>query len=216
MQVIPAINCQDFESAKEKLKELKNFLPDGAWIQLDAADAVFTFHRTWANVEQFPLLSSEFPKWQWEIHLMVEHPEQVVEAWLAAGAKRLIVHVEVLTPETAASIIAAAKQRGASVMLASNPETKPETFQPYFGMFSEFQVLAVTPGWAGQQFLPVVLEKVRFLRQALPQALIEVDGGINPGAAGMVKAAGANIIVAASYLFEAVDKAVAFKELEAA
>lgn len=214
MEVIPSINCLDFECALGEVKSSSGFLPEGGWLHLDVADAVFTFHKSWGDPKKFLVLSSQFPRFNWEIHLMVEGPEKVAEEWLEAGAKRLIVHVEAINRDSAEAILTLAKEYGASVMLSSNPETPGENLKPYLPMFSEFQVLAVTPGWSGQQFLPLVLDKIKFLRREKPDAIIEVDGGINPGAVELVKAAGANAVVAASYLFEAVDKKAAFEELK--
>ncbi len=213
MQVTPAINCQDFACAEEKVKAVQGFLPEGGWFHLDVADAVFTFHKTWGDPDKLPFLISQLPQFNWEIHLMVEHPESVAEVWLGAGAKRLIVHTETINQDSAKTIFALTGKYRASAMLSSNPETLAENLRPYLPLFSEFQVLAVTPGWAGQKFLPLVLEKIKFLRKELPNALIEVDGGINPGTTEIVKAAGANVVVVASYLFDRADHKSAFEEL---
>ena len=214
MQTIPSINCTDFACAEGEVKLASGFLPKGGWLHLDVADGVFTFHKSWSDPAKFKVLLSGSPQFSWEVHLMVERPETVAGTWLAAGAKRLIVPLETITPESAATILAAAKAHGALVMLSSNPETKSEALRPYLGTFSEFQVLAVTPGWSGQQFLPIALDKVKFIRENRPDAVIEVDGGMNPGTAERVKALGANQVIAASYVFDAADKKVAFHELE--
>ena len=74
-------------------------------------------------------------------------------------------------------------------------------------------MLAVQPGPVGQEFLPFVCEKIKFLREEFPDAIIEVDGGMNPETAGQVKEAGADTIVSASYIFNAVDPKKAYEEL---
>jgi ribulose-phosphate 3-epimerase len=74
-------------------------------------------------------------------------------------------------------------------------------------------VLAVQLGAAGQQFLSFTEEKVRFLREEMPDATIEVDGGMTPETARRVKKVGADTIVSASYIFNAVDPKKAYEEL---
>jgi ribulose-phosphate 3-epimerase len=78
-----------------------------------------------------------------------------------------------------------------------------------------YQVLAVHPGLAGQKFLPSVLNKIRFLKKNAPDGIvIEVDGGITPETAKLAKEAGADIAVAASYIFNSDDSRAAYEELK--
>lgn len=211
MKVIPAINCLDFERAKERLETLKTFLKNGDWIHLDVTDGRFTFQKSWRNPTEWANLRSKF---NLEVHLMVEDPENYINSWIAAGASRLIVHKEALTGETAQKITARARRRGAEVMLASNPATTTSELWPFLKFFSHFQVLAVDPGPSGQKFLPTVLQKIKFLRNFAPNAMIEVDGGITLEVAKEAKKAGANIVVSASYIFSDKDPKAAFKKLK--
>jgi ribulose-phosphate 3-epimerase len=98
-------------------------------------------------------------------------------------------------------------------MLSSKPESMEEDIAPYLKHFHLFQVLAVQPGPAGQVFLPFVCEKIRFLREESPDAIIEIDGGMNPETARLVKDVGADTIVSSSYIFNAVDPKKAYEEL---
>ncbi len=102
----------------------------------------------------------------------------------------------------------------ADLMLAINPETIVENLIPYFHNIEYFQLLGVAPGKAGQKFQKSVLEKIEFLRERLPNAKIEVDGGVDLEVAKAVKAAGADIIVSASYIFESADFVDAYKKLK--
>lgn len=211
MEVIPVINCPDVECAAERVKQISEFLDEKGWVHLDVADARFTFGKSWGDPAGWRNFGKKF---NLEVHLMVEQPEKIVEGWARAGAKRFIVHAETLTAGSAKEILKIVKKYKAEVMLSSNPETSAEALRPYFKDFSEFQVLAVYPGPAGQKFLPTVLEKIRFLRREMPNAKIEVDGGINPETARLVKEAGANVVAVATYLFGSPDLGAAFKELE--
>jgi len=213
MEVIPVINChdRDFDCVLAKIAVAEKFLKKGDWLHLDVADGRFTFNKTWRNPTQWANLRSEF---NLEVHLMVEEPEKQIEGWIAAGAKRLIVHAETLSEETAKHIIARAKRRSVGTILSSVPHTTFSELWPYLKVFSGFHVLAVAPGPAGQKFLPNVLAKIRFLRNFAPSAKIEVDGGITPETVREVKAAGASVIVSGTYIFGSKNPKKAYKELQ--
>ncbi len=207
MEVIPVINCAEFECVEKRLKSAEAF---AKWVHLDVSDARFTFGKSWADAS----IWSEIGKGvNTEVHLMVEEPEKVVTSWLEAGAKRLIVHVETINEKSFGEIEIAVKKYNAELMLAISPETPVEKLKPYLEKVSEFQVLAVHAGPAGQNFLPLVLDKVRFLRKELPDATIEVDGGINLETAKLVKEAGADIVTTATYVFNSDNPAARYEEL---
>lgn len=210
MGVLPVINCQNFSCVKEDVEAAKQFLPPGNFLHCDIADGSFTFHKTWNNPTQWANLRAPYPL---EVHLMVEHPEREVERWIAAGAQRFIVHFETVTDETLAEIFAMCDRRGVGVMLSSNPETPLSRLAPYLHYFLMVQVLGVHPGLSGQPFLPLMLEKIKHLRREWPHGIIEVDGGMNPKTARMVKDAGANLVVAASYIFGNDDPKTAYESL---
>ncbi len=209
-----SVNCPDFESTLAVLHKLEKFLPPGSTLHLDISDAQFTVNRTWADPEKWKNLLRHLnvKDIQFEAHLMVHKPEEVLEPWLRAGAKRAIVHVERMTD--ADFILRACDGYKAEAMLASSPETSVEAYRPHLKTWKAFQVLAVNPGFAGQKFLPVVLDKIKFLRAEAPHATIEVDGGMNLETAMLVKACGANTIVSASYVLDAHDPGAAFRELQ--
>ena len=212
LTVIPAINCPlgDTDCVSAKLKIADGF---AKWIHLDVADGKFTFNKTWGDLRQFPIFKAQFPNMQWEIHLMVEDPEAEVMAWLQTGVARIIVHGEVCDSAMVGRLSGEAKKRGAELMISLNPETPVDRFLGYAPALRAFQVLAVLPGFAGQKFLPLAVQKIEFLRAEMPDAILEVDGGINYETARLVKAAGANIIVAASAIFESADPGKAYNEL---
>ncbi len=210
MEVIPVINCPDLPCAKERVAAAKAFLPEGTFFHLDVTDGAFTFHKTWMTPTRWAELRAPFKA---EVHLMVEHPEKYIDPWLAAGAKRFVVHVETVERNMFEWILARCKERGAEVMLSSNPETPAKKLEPYLGRIKHFQVLAVHPGPAGQKFLPLTLEKVKFLRRHAPHAIIEVDGGIVPATARRANAAGADIVVSGDYIFKDDDPERAYQEL---
>ncbi len=210
MEVIPVINCPDAACAREKTEIARTFLPKGHFLHLDVTDGAFTFHKTWNRPTEWANLRAPFAL---EVHLMVEKPERHIDAWLAAGTKRFIVHVETVTDASFDAIAAKCKKRGVAVMLSSRPETSVKKIEPYLKRINMFQVLAVHPGPASQKFLPLTLQKVRWLRHSAPGAIIEVDGGITPATAKRAKAAGADIVVSASYIFGSKEPRAAYGAL---
>jgi ribulose-phosphate 3-epimerase len=208
-EVIPSINCHlgDTNGVMAKLAVARAF---AEWVHLDVADGIFTFHKSWNE----PSLWSGLTDLRTEVHLMVEDPLKAVTLWNGAqNVKRFIAHVEVLKPEIFHALKDKARTAGKSVMLALNPETPATELQPYLEDVMQFQILAVHPGLSGQKFLPLVLDKIAWLRSRAPNAIIEVDGGINIETARAARAAGADILISEHYIFEGPDPVAAYADL---
>jgi ribulose-phosphate 3-epimerase len=212
MDVFPVINCPDLACVKEKLARLPAFYPPDGFVHLDVTDGVFSTHVTWADAVGWAALGAGFSL---EVHLMVKKPEEFIGPWLAAGAKRFIVHVESLTWESAEAIAATCLKHNTEVMLSFNPETPVESGSPYASLFGSFQILAVHPGPGSQTFMPVALEKIPALRMKFPHAIIEIDGGMTPDAALAVKHAGANVVTSDHFIWGSEDPGKAYGELKA-
>jgi len=149
-----------------------------------------------------------------EIDLMVIDPEPRIKDWFLAGAKRISAPAEtLLNPDY---FLETAEKFEGQAMISISPDTPIENLLNLLRKFSYFHVFAVEPGSSGQKFLPAVLEKIRFLRQNFQNAIIEVDGGINPETIKSAKEAGADIFTATSYIFENPDPETAYAELEQA
>ncbi len=214
MRVIPAINCPDFICLKEKLGKGAEF---SSWVQLDIADGKFTEHKTWNHPEEILNLKSSILNLNLEVHLMVEKPEEVIEDWIKAGAKRLIIHLEAIKNLE----LITNNLKTCELGLAINPETPVEKLESYLGpttnnqqLVTKFvQILAVAPGKSGQGFDTRVLEKIKFLKKNHPDVIIEVDGGINLETAKLCKEAGADILAAATYIWGNPEPENAYKEL---
>lgn len=145
---------------------------------------------------------------------MVENPLALITVWNhIPSVKRFIVHVETVTPETFHVIQEKVRSRGKSIMLALNPETPVSRLEPYLDHAIQFQILAVHPGLSGQKFLPLVLKKISWIRERMPNAIIEVDGGITPEVARRARHAGADILVSDHYVFDHADPVKAYEEL---
>jgi ribulose-phosphate 3-epimerase len=139
-----------------------------------------------------------------EAHLMVEPPEDFLEAFAHAGADTIIVHQEA-TPHLHRAIQhihALGKKAGVAI----NPSTPASTLSEILGSLQLVLVMTVNPGFGGQEFIPETLGKIRHVRQAIQvcgfDCEVEVDGGINTETARLVVEAGANVLVAGSAVFD--------------
>lgn len=138
-----------------------------------------------------------------DVHLMVVEPERQVDAFLDAGAARIAVHVEAAMHLH--RLLSHIRAGGADAVVAVNPATPPESVRWALGESDGILVMSVNPGYAGQEFIPAALDKLRALR-ALAEgeerpSTLAIDGGINERTAGAAVAAGADLLVAASAIF---------------
>lgn len=154
-----------------------------------------------------------------DVHLMIENPDDFLDAFAEAGADTITVHAEASTHlhRTIQRIRNLGKRAGVSL----NPHTPPEVLEYVYGDVDLILLMTVNPGFGGQAFIPAVLHKIRRVRARLvdlgrdSDVDIEVDGGISPRTASEVVEAGANLLVAGSAIFGAGDYAEAIRALRA-
>ncbi|NCN53064.1 hypothetical protein GW950_01205 [Candidatus Wolfebacteria bacterium] len=199
MKVAPAINTIDFKEVKSKLKEIESLGAD--WAHLDVADGEFTKNNLWNNPEDLISLNlSEYvPSLNVEVHLMTNEPDSAVKNWLNTGIKRIYIHYEVATDIK--EIKKQCDDAGVELGLAIGPNVPVEGLFEFKNRISHFLILTVTPGLPGQKSYEGQIDKIKLLRLELPDAKIEVDGGIELNSAREVKLAGADSIVSASYIW---------------
>ena len=209
MVVIPVVNVQDAEEAHKRVKTAAEF---SDLIHLDISDGVFTPHISWGSPEELESVMRQVSGVKIEIHLMVSNPEAVIDAWLRTGlVKRAIIHLEAMTDSV--YLLEKCQKYGVEAMLAINPGTEAERLLAHASDFQYFQLLAVPPGPAGQEIAPGIIDKIKFIRRNIPNAIIEIDGGIVPATAKLVKEAGADIVVSGSYIFGGENPRRAYEEL---
>ena len=149
-----------------------------------------------------------------DVHLMIESPAAQIEAFAAAGADSLIVHVEAAAhlDRTLRSI----REHGMLAGAAICPGTSVEVLEPVSDLLDIALVMSVNPGWGGQSFIESSLQRIAKVSQLLgPEIAIEVDGGIDSVTAPLACAAGAGLLVAGSALFGADDPQAAYREIAA-
>lgn len=139
-----------------------------------------------------------------DVHLMIVEPERYVEAFRNAGADSLSVHIEAVPDPT--EILQKIRDLGAAPGLVLNYGTPVEAAVPYVEYADVLLAMSVPAGFGGQKFHPDVLDSVRVLRKlARPDALIEIDGGIDVDTIGPAAEAGVNLFVAGTGVFHAED-----------
>ena len=150
-----------------------------------------------------------------DVHLMIEEPDRYIEAFAAAGANMISVHVEAV-PHLHRTL-AFIKTHGAKAGAVLNPSTPAVMLEDIAGDLDFVLVMSVNPGFGGQAFIPHSIEKVRRVRAVLDAAgshvPIEIDGGIDDGNAAEVVAAGATILVAGNAIFGSTDPEQATRAL---
>lgn len=152
-----------------------------------------------------------------DVHLMIVEPERYVEAFAEAGADIITVHAEACPHlhRSVQQIRALGKKAGVSL----NPHTSEDVLRYVIGEVDLVLVMSVNPGFGGQDFIPNVLPKITRIRDMIRQSgkavHLEVDGGVKPGTARQVIAAGADVLVAGSAVFGAKDYAQAIAALRA-
>ncbi len=218
MLVIPVINCPDSGCVREKIKKVREF--GAEWAHVDVADGKFTEARTWNNPEDLELFADDFGDVKLEVHLMVSEPQTAVGDWLRAGVNRIIVHFEALSDPAATGgaggweiICDKIEREGRELGLAINPETPTHVLTPYLKAVSLIELLAVSPGPAGQKFNPAIIGKLKELKAREPELVVEIDGGVDLETAKMLKIAGADIVASASYIWGSKNPKGAFNKL---
>ena len=150
-----------------------------------------------------------------DVHLMIEGAERYLDPFVDAGASSVSVHVEALPHLQRA--LDHVRRRGAGAGVALNPSTPIGTLKEILPEADFVLVMSVNPGFAGQEFLPASLDKIRRLREAIRArglaARIQVDGGVHVGNIRAVVGAGADTIVAGASAFAGADPAAAVRAL---
>lgn len=198
--VAPSILSADFLNLGHELAACESAGAD--WIHVDVMDGAFV-----PNITVGPLIveacrrGTTLPL---DVHLMIEQPERMIEAFAKAGADRLTVHVEAC-PEihrTLQFIQALGVKPGVTL----NPSTPASVLQPILPIVDLVLVMTVNPGFGGQAFIPEMLSKVAVIRLMLDELAsptwLEVDGGVSERTIPALKQAGATAFVAGNAVFK--------------
>lgn len=212
MKVSPSLLSADFACLRPDIDMINNSEAD--YLHLDVMDGVFV-----------PNISFGFPVMQavarqcsrpLDVHLMIVNPDKWINQVRDLGAEIMNVHQEAC-PQLH-SVVQRIHAAGMKAGVTINPATPVNTLVDIVEDVDLVLIMSVNPGFGGQKFIPHAVEKVRQLRNLIDstgsKALIEVDGGVNLYTGAELAKAGADILVAGSFVFGAEDPAATIKKLK--
>jgi ribulose-phosphate 3-epimerase len=205
--IAPSILAADLTRLQEEVDSIERAAD---WLQVDVMDGHFVPNLSFGT-SVIKNLQTHLPL---DIHLMVENPEDRIEEFLEIGAKHISFHAETVEEtDSRSALIQAIRDGGATAGIALKPATPLSVIDDVVDDVDLVLIMSVEPGFGGQAFIPDVLEKVRALRSRFPRLMIQMDGGINDKTAALCIEAGANNLVAGSFIFGAADRAAAITSL---
>ena len=198
LKISPSLLSSDFSNLEREIRRVTEGGADS--IHLDVMDGRFVPNITFGpaviksirDKTTLPLIA----------HLMIEHPEMLLSEFKDAGCDSVVVHVEACVHLH--RMLQQIREMGMIPGVALNPSTSLCDIENVLGDIEELLIMTVNPGFGGQEFIHEMLPKIAAARKMLGGRDIDiaVDGGINPETCGLVAKAGANVLVAGSFVFD--------------
>ena len=211
IKVAPSILSADFSRLLDEVKMVEEAEAD--YIHIDVMDGHFV-----PNITIGPLIVEAIrpvTSLHFDVHLMIENPENYIQNFVHAGADYISVHVEAC--KHLHRTIHQIKETGVRAGVVLNPATPVEMIRDVLTDVDLVLLMTVNPGFGGQKFIPNVLKKIEQVRRWRDEQNlhfeIEVDGGINAETAKLCVAAGADVLVAGSYIFNNKDRREAIESI---
>ena len=192
--IAPSLLAADFSKLKEEITEVEKL--GAEYLHLDVMDGNFVPNISFGA----PVISSlrKHSNLVFDVHLMVNEPDYLIKDF-ADFSDIITIHAE--ATKHLNRTIQLIKSFGKKVGVALNPSTSLDVIKYDLDNIDMVLIMTVNPGFGGQKFIPEMIQKIKDLRKINKNIDIEVDGGINDKTAKLVKEAGANVLVAGSYIF---------------
>ena len=212
LKIAPSILAADFSKLAEEVKCVDSLGAD--YIHIDVMDGHFVPNITLGpGIVKCLRPHTELP---FDVHLMIENPDQYIKDFKEAGADIITVHVEAC--RHLHRTLQLIKQYEMQCGVVLNPHTPLEMIKQVLQEVDWILIMSVNPGFGGQTFIPDSLNKIATLNQWRQEQnlsyVIEVDGGVNEETARLCEEAGADVVVAGSAVFNAVDRQLAIQKIK--
>jgi ribulose-phosphate 3-epimerase len=209
--IAPSVLAADFANLESETKMLNESAAQ--WIHIDVMDGVFVPNISFG----FPVLEAiaKHTTKFLDCHLMIEKPERYISQFAASGANMITVHAEAC-PHLHRTI-QQIKSEGCLAGVAINPGTPVSVLSDVIGDLDLALIMSVNPGFGGQKFIPHAIQKTGQLKEMIRSTgkdiYLEIDGGVNQINAAALHHAGANVLVAGSFVFASADPKATIQEL---
>lgn len=197
IKISPSILSADFGRLNEDIKTIEEH---SDYIHIDVMDGHFVPNLTFGA----PVVRHIDSKLPLDVHLMIENPEKYIDDFAKAGADILTVHFE--ATDDLHGLLAKIKDLGMRAGVSIKPGTEVEVLEEYLDELDWVLIMSVEPGFGGQGFISAAVDKIKWLREHAPELDIAVDGGVNDKTARLCEEAGANVLIAGSYIFKSDDR----------